>query len=153
MRATPTTMFLARRRLLAVAGAVLAAGGDPAQATPQAARQLLQSLGRGTPREGRVQLRVADLAENGNQVPVTIAVDSPMTDADHVRAVHVVADGNPNPGVASFRFTPLAGRCEVSLRVRLARTQRVYALAETSDGALWIASRDVTVTIGGCVAE
>jgi sulfur-oxidizing protein SoxY len=144
---------LARRRLLAVAGALVAAGGGSAQATPESARALLQSLGRGTPREGRVNLRVADLAENGNQVPVTVAVESPMSEADHVRALHVVADGNPNPGVASFFFTPLAGRCEVSLRVRLAKTQRLYALAETSDGALWIASREVTVTIGGCVAE
>lgn len=152
MRA-PTSPALARRRLLAVAGALIAAGGGPAQATPESARALLQSLGRGTPREGRVNLRMADLAENGNQVPVTVAVDSPMTEADHVRAVHVVADGNPNPGVASFFFTPLAGRCEVSLRLRLQKTQRVYALAETSDGALWIASREVTVTIGGCVAE
>lgn len=148
-----TTAGLARRRLLAIAAAVLASGGT-AQATPEAARQLLQSLARGsTPRAGRVELRIADLAENGNQVPVTVAVQSPMTAADHVRAVHVVADGNPNPGVASFLFTPLAGRCEVSLRIRLAKSQRVYALAETSDGALWLAERDVTVTVGGCVAE
>lgn len=150
-RATPAR--LARRRLLTIAAAVLASGGS-AQATPEAARDLLRSLARGgAPRPGRIELRIADLADNGNQVPVTVAVQSPMTAADHVRAVHVVADGNPNPGMASFFFTPLSGRCEVSLRVRLARSQRVYALAETSDGALWLAQREVTVTVGGCVAE
>ena len=148
-----TTSALARRRLLAVAAALAATGGGAAQATPEAARALLQSLGGATARAGRIDLRVADVAENGNQVPVTVVVDSPMTEAEHVRAVHVVSDGNPNPGVASFFFTPLAGRCEVGLRLRLAKTQRLYALAETSDGKLWIASRDVTVTIGGCVAE
>jgi sulfur-oxidizing protein SoxY len=148
-----TTSRLARRRLLAIAAAVLASGGT-AQATPEAARELLRSLARGTaPRTGRVELRLDDLADNGNQVPITVAVQSPMSEADHVRAVHVVADGNPNPGVASFFFTPRAGRCEVGLRVRLAKSQRIYALAETSDGALWLAQRDVTVTVGGCVAQ
>ena len=90
------------------------------------------------------------IAENGNAVPVTVTVDSPMTDKDYVEAIHVVADGNPNPGVASFTLTPLAGKAEVQLRVRMASTQKVIALAEMSDGSLWTLAREVKVTIGGC---
>ena len=144
---------LPRRALLAsglAAAAALRPGG--AEATPAEARALLQSLAPGAAREGRVSLRVEAIADNGAQVPLVVAVDSPMTEADHVRALHLVADGNPAPGVASFAFTPRAGRCEVSLRLRLARSQRIFALAEMSDGSLWTASREVTVTTGGCSA-
>ncbi len=137
-------------RRATLAGGAMLLSTSAAQATPEAARRLLQGLTNGTPREGRVTLRIAEIAENGTQVPVTIAVESPMNDSDHVRALHVVADGNPNPGVVSFAFTPLAGRCEVSLRMRLSQSQRVTALAEMSDGSLWIATRAVTVTVGGC---
>lgn len=144
---------LHRRALLATglaAAAALRPGEAPA--TPAEARALLQSLAPGAAREGRVSLRIEAVVDNGAQVPLVVAVDSPMTEADHVRALHVVADGNPAPGVASFAFTPRAGRCEVSLRMRLARSQRVVALAEMSDGSLWTASREVTVTVGGCSA-
>lgn len=138
-------------RRAALAGSVVALSTRAAQATPETARRLLQGFARsGTPREGRVVLRIPEIAEDGTQVAVTIAVESPMSATDHVRALHVVADGNPNPGVASFAFTPLAGRCEIQFRMRLAQSQRVTALAEMSDGSLWIATRAVTVTVGGC---
>ena len=73
-----------------------------------------------------------------------------MTEKSYVKALYVAADGNPNPGVASYNFTPLAGKVEVQLRVRLAQTQKLVAVAEMNDGALFIASREVKVTIGGC---
>jgi sulfur-oxidizing protein SoxY len=95
-------------------------------------------------------VKAPEIAENGNAVPVTVSVESPMTDKDHVKAVHVVADGNPNPGVASFFFTPAAGKCEVQFRVRMAQTQKIVVVAEMSDGSLWSAAREVKVTIGGC---
>jgi sulfur-oxidizing protein SoxY len=81
---------------------------------------------------------------------VTVSVESPMTDKDYVKAVHVVADGNPNPGVGSFFFNPASGKCEVQLRMRLAQTQKIVAVAEMSDGTLWTTAREVKVTIGGC---
>ncbi len=143
-----TGIRLGRRAALAGSAVVLSTSAS--RATPEAARRLLQGLTTGTPREGKITLRIAEIAEDGTQVPVTILVESPMNDADHVRALHVVADGNPNPGVVSFAFTPLAGRCEIGLRMRLAQSQRVTALAEMSDGSLWIATRAVTVTVGGC---
>jgi sulfur-oxidizing protein SoxY len=122
----------------------------PAQATPETAKQLLQSLVKGEPKTGRISIKAPEIAENGNSVPVTITVESPMTEADYVKAVHVVADGNPLPGVASFRFWPASGRAEAQFRIRLAASQKVTAIAEMSDGSLWTDSREVKVTIGGC---
>jgi sulfur-oxidizing protein SoxY len=134
-----------------IAGAVaLALLPLPASATPETARALLATLAKGTPRQGRIALRLPEVADNGASVPLTVAVESPMTVADHVKAVHVVADGNPNPGVASFRFTPAAGKAEVQTRIRLSESQRVTAVAEMSDGSLWTTTREVRVTLGGC---
>ncbi|QQS14668.1 MAG: thiosulfate oxidation carrier protein SoxY [Rhodospirillales bacterium] len=121
-----------------------------AGATPESAKALLQTLAKGDPKEGRIAIRAPEIAENGNAVPVTVSVESPMTEKDHVKAIHIVADGNPNPGVASFNLTPLAGKAEVQLRVRMATTQKVVVVAEMSDGSLWTAAREVKVTIGGC---
>lgn len=89
-------------------------------------------------------------AENGNMVPFSIAVDSPMTVKDHVRAIHVIATANPQPDVASFRFTALSGRAAVSSRMRLAASQDVIGLAELSDGRFVMTRRPVKVVIGGC---
>jgi sulfur-oxidizing protein SoxY len=123
-----------------------------ASATPQAAAELLQKLAKGTPRQGRVTLQAPTIADNGNSVPLTVSVDSPMTEAEHVKAIHVVADGNPNPGVLSVKLGPENGRAEISVRIRLAASERVIAVAEMADGSLWTASREVTVTVGGCGA-
>lgn len=152
----PTSPAIARRRILvgaagASAAALLtqfAAGG--AGATPETAKALLRTLAEGEAKEGRISIRAPEIAENGNAVPVTVSVDSPMTDKDHVKAIHVVADGNPNPGVASFALTPLSGKAEVQIRVRMASTQKIVAVAQMADGSLWTAAREIKVTIGGC---
>jgi sulfur-oxidizing protein SoxY len=142
-----------RRTILlgaAAAAALAAVLPRAAQATPQAAADLLRTLAKGAPRPGRIQLQMPAIADNGASVPLTVTVESPMTEADHVRAVHVVADGNPNPGVITLRLGPDNGKAEVSVRIRLAQSQRVIALAEMSDGSLWTATREVAVTVGGC---
>lgn len=144
-----------RRGLILGVGAaasLLAVLPKAARATPQAAAELLRKLVKGAPQPGRVRLQAPDIADNGNAVPLTVTVESPMTDADHVTAIHVVADGNPNPGVISVRLGPHNGKAEVSLRIRLAASEKVIAVAEMKDGSLWIASRDVAVTVGGCGA-
>ena len=143
-------MDLARRRLLAGGLGVLALGAATAHATPDQAKQLLRDLAKGEPREGRVTIKAPEIAENGNSVPVSVTVDSPMTDSDYVKAIHVVADGNPNPGVVSMALSPASGRAQVEFRVRMAQTQKVIAVAEMSDGSLFMASREVKVTLGGC---
>jgi sulfur-oxidizing protein SoxY len=99
---------------------------------------------------GRLAFDLPEIAENGNMVPFTVNVDSPMTERDHVKAIHVIATANPQPSVASFRLTPLSGRASVASRMRLARTQDVIALAELSDGKFIMTRRPVKVTIGGC---
>lgn len=100
--------------------------------------------------EGRITLDLPQIAENGNTVPLTVEIDSPMTETDYVKAVHIYAEGNPLPNVASFHFSPRNGRARAATRIRLAQTQNVVAVAEMSDGSVYTASTEVKVTIGGC---
>ncbi len=136
---------------------VLGTGGLAALlALPQAAaanewQAALQELvGTSEPAEGRVDLFMPEIAENGNVVPFDVSVDSPMTDADYVKAVHVLATGNPTPGVASYKMSPGMGQATISSRMRLGKTQDVIAVAEMSDGSVFGITTTVKVTIGGC---
>ena len=152
------TSALSRRGLFRAAGAsaaVLAgAASAPRAASAQAAAGHMEVLsklvGGKAPQSGRVKIRMPEIAENGNTVPITVSVDSPMTAQDHVKAVHVVTDGNPRPEIMSVRFTPAAGKAELSTRMRLAKSASVIAYAEMSDGSVWSASTQAKVTIGGC---
>ena len=122
-----------------------------ASAAPAQVEAEIQKLYSGkTLAEGKIKLDLPSIAENGLVVPLGIEVDSPMTDASYVKALHVFADGNPNPGVASFYFTPLMPKASVQIRMRLAQTQNIVAVAEMSDGTLFTTKREVKVTIGGC---
>jgi sulfur-oxidizing protein SoxY len=100
--------------------------------------------------EGKIKLDLPSIAENGLVVPLNFEVESPMTEKDYVKAVHLFADGNPNPGVASFYFTPMIPKAAAQLRMRLAQTQNVIAIAEMADGSLHTSRKEVKVTIGGC---
>jgi len=102
------------------------------------------------PVPGKVSLTTPEIAENGNTVPITVDVESPMTKDDYVAAVLILADGNPRPGVATFRFSPMSGEASATTRIRLAKTQNVIAVAKMSDGSLHIDKKVVKVTIGGC---
>ena len=129
--------------------------GAPAAAPAQAGTSDIETtlkkiLGEAKPTEGKLVLDMPEIAENGNTVPYTLSIESPMTEQDHVKALHVLAAGNPQPGVASFQLSPDSGRAFASSRMRLARTQDVVAVAEMSDGRFHIARRAVKVTIGGC---
>lgn len=123
-----------------------------AQSEQQAWEEALQQvLGDAQPAtDQRMLFELPEIAENGNMVPFTVSVESAMTEKEHVKAVHVISTGNPQPSVATFRFTPLSGRASATSRMRLARTQDVIALAELSDGKFLMARRPVKVTIGGC---
>ena len=83
-------------------------------------------------------------------VPVNVEVESPMTEQDYVKAVHVFADGNPLPGIVSYKFTPACGKAAASTRMRLAQTQNIICIAEMSNGSLYMTKSNVKVTIGGC---
>lgn len=99
---------------------------------------------------GKIKLDVPEIAENGLVVPINVDVESPMTDADYVKAVHVFADGNPLPGVVTYKFTPACGKASASTRMRLAQTQNIVCVAEMSNGNLHMAKANIKVTIGGC---
>ncbi len=100
-------------------------------------------------REGRVKLEVSPLVENGNTVPVTVSV--PGADAATVRRLALFTERNPQPDVAVFTLGPLAGRAQVSTRMRLATSQTIVALAQMADGSVWQAGVDVVVTLAACV--
>jgi sulfur-oxidizing protein SoxY len=104
-------------------------------------------------REGRVKFEISPLVENGNAVPVSIEVDSPMTDADHVRRIALFNEKNPQADIVVFQLGPRSGRARVSTRIRLATSQTVVALAETSDGAFWSAKANVIVTLAACIED
>jgi len=146
------SVSLGRRTLSAggLAAIALAMAPRELRASPERARAWLLGKVKGAPVEGKLAIRAPEIAENGLAVPITVSVDAPMTAGSHVQAIYVAADGNPDPGAASWRLSPLAGRAEVQMRMRLAATQKVWAVAETSDGQVFIASREVKVTIGGC---
>jgi sulfur-oxidizing protein SoxY len=117
--------------------------------TPEGA---LQSILNGAPmRKGRVHLELPPTAENGHSVGMTVKVDSPMSDADHVRRIELIADKNPVPRVATFLLGPQNGRAEVESRLRLNGTQRVTAIAQLSDGSFWFDAVDVTVNELACL--
>ncbi len=148
-----TKSGLSRRQVLATAGvaALVGLGAGPARAAPADARAALDALiGGRKPQPGRVVIGLPEIAENGNTVPLSVAVEGDMTASGYVKSIHVVAEGNPRPNVASFHFTARSGKARVSTRMRLAKTQNVVAVAEMSDGSVYEASRQVKVTIGGC---
>src|SRR5262249_30629747 len=148
-----------RREFLLMAGGAAAGLGlasvvavRPVSATPAAMREAIgKVVGSARVTAGRVKLELPPLVENGNTVPLAVSVESPMTEADHVRAVHVFTEKNPQPDVVSFRFGPRAGRARVATRIRLADTQTVVAVSELSDGSFWSASVDVVVTLAACL--
>jgi sulfur-oxidizing protein SoxY len=143
---------LTRRNALGTALAAIAGtlAARDAFATADQAKEWLGGFAKGTPKDGKVVLKAPEIAENGNAVPLTVTVDGPMTEKSYVKAIYIAADGNPNPGVAVYEFSPLSGKAEVSLRVRLMQTQKIVAVAEMNDGTLYSGSREVKVTIGGC---
>ncbi len=102
-------------------------------------------------REGRVHLELPEMVENGNAVPTTVSVDSPMSATDHVVAIALFTGRNPLPEVAEFRLGPRAGRARVVTRIRLATSQKVVAAARMSDGSVWTRTMDVLVTLAACV--
>jgi sulfur-oxidizing protein SoxY len=149
------TVSFNRRQVLTVSASALAAAALGVSVRPVHAANDSQELidkftGGKKPAEGKVRLDLPEIAENGNTVPMTVSVDSPMTEQSHVTDVLIVADGNPRGGVATFHFSPASGVAEANTRIRLATTQNIVAVAKMNDGSFFTASKQVKVTIGGC---
>lgn len=143
-----------RRLFLAGAAAIVVLPLGPAAATPDAMAEAIKKvIGNATPTDGRVKLEVPPLVENGSTVPLTVSVDSPMTETDHVKAIHVFNEKNPQPNVFTARLGPRSGKATVGTRIKLGDSQRIMAIAETSDGKFWSAAADVIVTLAACLEE
>jgi len=159
MRSTTThrVALLSRRTVLCrlgAAGTLAVLWPDRAWTTSEAVQQAIrQRIGAREPQPGGMTLTLPKIAETGNAVPLTVAVDSPMTPADHVLRIHILVPGNPEPVAATYYLGVRAGKAEISTRIRLARSQMVLALAELSDGSVRSAAASIVVTLGACVEE
>jgi len=165
MKPDGTKQTTRREFLLAAGGIVAGIAIEPAMAaTPIGASRTIAGVaatlqairkvvGEAPVNKGKVTLDLPELVDNGNAVPLTVRVDSPMTPADYVKAIHVFTQKNPLPDVATFRLGARAGRAVVATRMRLADTQTVIAICELSDGTFWSGTADVVVTLAACLEE
>ena len=143
-------MKITRRILLAAPGALLLPAST--RADQQRLTAAMREFTGGQPmREGRVRLEVSPLVENGNAVPISVAVESPMKAADHVRRIGVFNERNPQPNVITAQFGPRSGRAYLATHIRLATSQALVAVAEMSDGSFWLQRVDVVVTLAACI--
>jgi sulfur-oxidizing protein SoxY len=139
---------------LAGCGAVLWLTIRPARATPETMKEAVRAvIGEAPVKKGKVKVDLPPLVENGNSVPCTVAVESPMTATDYVKAIHIFNEKNPQPNVISVRLHPRAGRAAFTTRIRLADSQTVTAIAELSDGSFWSDDIDVIVTLAACIED
>ncbi|MBR0952087.1 SoxY-related AACIE arm protein [Bradyrhizobium canariense] len=152
----PTT----RRQFLNLAGSVSVAGTipivtlRPLEATPAMLSAAIRNVvGEAPVRTGKVKLDIPPLVENGNTVPMTVSVASPMTADDHVKSIHVFNEKNPQPNIGNFYLSPSSGRAQVSTRIRLADTQKVVAIARLSDDTFWQVATEIVVTLAACTEE
>jgi len=122
-----------------------------AGATPAQADAAISKFTAGkTAERGKISIDLPEIAENGNTVPMSVVVNSPMTADDYVSEIFVVGDANPNAAIVRFHLTPMSGRAEAATRIRLGGTGTVTVLAKTSTGKLYADSKTVKVTVGGC---
>jgi sulfur-oxidizing protein SoxY len=152
----PTT----RRQFLNLAGSVTFAGTipivtlRPLEATPAMLTAAIRNVvGEAPVRTGKVKLDIPPLVENGNTVPMTVSVASPMTANDYVKSIHVFNEKNPQPNIGNFHLGPSSGRAQVSTRIRLADTQKVVAIARLSDDTFWQVTTEIVVTLAACTEE
>ena len=150
-----------RRQFLGLAGGAAALGAvpvltlRPAGATPAMLATAIRNVtGAAVVKIGKVRLDTPPLVENGNTVPMTVSVTSPMTPDDYVKSIHVFNEKNPKPNIGNFYLGPRAGRGQISTRIRLADSQKIVAVAQLSAiGSFWQTSVDVVVTLAACTDE
>ncbi|MBR0758249.1 SoxY-related AACIE arm protein [Bradyrhizobium jicamae] len=149
-----------RRTFLGLAGGAAVLGTvpvvivRPVEATPAMLQTAIRNVvGEANVRTGKVKLDIPPLVENGNTVPMTVSVASPMTADDHVKSIHVFNEKNPQPNIGNFHLGPHAGRAQISTRIRLADSQKVVVIARLSDDTFWSATVDIVVTLAACTEE
>jgi sulfur-oxidizing protein SoxY len=149
-----------RRHFLGLAGGAAVIGAAPmvmlrpTQATPaMLAAAIRNVVGAAVVRTGKIKLDIPPLVENGNTVPMTVSVSSPMTAEDYVKSIHVFNEKNPQPNIGNFYLSPRSGRAQISTRIRLADSQKIVAIAKLADGSFWSATVEVVVTLAACTEE
>jgi sulfur-oxidizing protein SoxY len=152
LQATRRRFLIDTAALAGVAGIWLPLATGPASATPASMRAAIRKVvGEAPVTKGRLKIDLPPLIENGNAVSLTVAVESPMSVEDHVKAIHVFTEKNPQPNVISVQLGPRAGRATFSSRIRLADSQKVIAIAQMSDGSFWSDEIEVIVTLAACL--
>ena len=123
----------------------------PVSATPESlAAALRETFGERPITAGRVKLELPRLAENGNVVPVTVTVDSPMTEQDYCERIYIFSELNPLPRVLEVQLGPYNGRARIASRIRVGTSQKMSAVAVMNDGSIWSATMDIEVIVSGC---
>jgi sulfur-oxidizing protein SoxY len=146
---------MTRRHILLVAAGMGFASFIPKAGATEAtmAEAIRGVIGESEAQRGKVKLELPPIVENGNTVSLTVSVESPMSEADHVESIHIFNEKNPQPYVAAFNLGPRAGKAQVATRIRLADSQRVVAIARLSDGSFWSDGVDVIVTLAACTEQ
>ncbi len=148
------TFDLNRRDLLAFGAGTVLIAASPLRAHADQAdfeRAREELFGSRPVTEGRVSIKLPPIAENGYSVPLSVDVDSPMTEQDYVKRVAILSPRNPLPLISQFHFTPSSGRARVDARIRMSGTQSIQAIAEMNDGSLWSGSQETVVTLAACI--
>jgi sulfur-oxidizing protein SoxY len=152
LHATRRRFLIDTAALASSLGIGLALTTMPASATPESMRGAIRKvIGESSAKKGKVKIDLPPLIENGNAVALTVSAESPMTAADHVKAIHVFTEKNPQPNVMSIQLGPRTGRASISTRIRLADSQKVIAIAQMSDGSFWSDEVEVIVTLAACL--
>jgi sulfur-oxidizing protein SoxY len=153
-------LYTTRRDFLRLAGSAAVAGAvpivtlRPLEATPAMLTSAIRNVvGEAQVQTGKVKIDIPPLVENGNTVPMTVSVTSPMTETDYVKSIHVFNEKNPQPNIGNFYIGPWAGRAQIATRIRLADSQKVVAIARLSDDSFWSVSTEVIVTLAACTEE
>jgi sulfur-oxidizing protein SoxY len=144
--------MISRRHFLLLSGTALAMPAK-AQLPPNLQEAIGKVVGNAQVRQGRVNVDVPPLIDNGNAVPITVEVQSPMTEADHVRTIHLFTERNPQPYVFTAHLGPRAGKARIATRARIADSGEVIAIAQMSDGSFWQESVRVIVTLSACLED
>lgn len=154
LKLSTNTIKLSRRMYLSALGllglSAWMAPGSTVAKKPEAMEAIEKIIGANSVRDGRVNLVIPPLVESGNLVVIKLSIESPMTANNYVKAVHVISEANPFPNIFTAYFTPRSGRAELTTRVRLADSQRVWAIAQMSDGSFWRGYTDTLVTLSAC---
>lgn len=138
-------------RRAAMSGLLLSLAVRPVLATPATMEAAIAEFAKGRPMQpGRIKLDLPPLVENGNAVPLTVGVDSPMTADDFIQRLALFNEKNPQPNIAIFHFSPRSGHAQVSTRIRLGDSQFITAIAETNRGDLFTAKAELVVTLPAC---